>query len=84
MKVLRASMLMTALLSGPAFAQSPHINLLVDGPGDLTADWLTRAVGADVAQVIVTPIGTGQTGASYRLDVTYAAPAELRATGRWH
>jgi hypothetical protein len=33
MKVLRASMLMTALLSGPAFAQSPHINLLVDGPG---------------------------------------------------
>ena len=33
MKVLRASMLMAALLSGPAFAQSPHINLLVDGPG---------------------------------------------------
>jgi hypothetical protein len=33
MKVLRASMLIAALLSGPAFAQSPHINLLTDGPG---------------------------------------------------
>jgi hypothetical protein len=26
-------MLMTALLSGPAFAQSPHINMLTDAPG---------------------------------------------------
>jgi hypothetical protein len=26
-------MLIAALLSGPAFAQSPHINLLTDGPG---------------------------------------------------
>jgi hypothetical protein len=33
MKVLRASMLMAALLSGPAFAQTPQINLLADGPG---------------------------------------------------
>jgi hypothetical protein len=33
MRVLRAFMLMAALLSGPAFAQSPHINLLTDGPG---------------------------------------------------
>jgi hypothetical protein len=33
MKVLRASMLMAALLSGPAFAQAPHLNLLTDGPG---------------------------------------------------
>ncbi len=33
MRVLRASMLMAALLSGPVFAQSPHINLLTDGPG---------------------------------------------------
>ncbi len=33
MKVLRTSMLLAALLSGPAFAQSPHINLLTDGPG---------------------------------------------------
>jgi hypothetical protein len=33
MKVLRASMLMAALLSGPVFAQAPQINLLADGPG---------------------------------------------------
>ncbi|OJU29110.1 MAG: hypothetical protein BGN91_13905 [Nitrobacter sp. 62-13] len=33
MRILRASMLMTALLSGPAFAQSPHINMLADKPG---------------------------------------------------
>lgn len=33
MKVLSASLLMAALLSGPAFAQAPQINLLADGPG---------------------------------------------------
>ncbi|GAB1716526.1 MAG: hypothetical protein NTAFB05_15680 [Nitrobacter sp.] len=33
MEVLRASVLMAALLSGPALAQSPHFNLLADGPG---------------------------------------------------
>lgn len=33
MKVLRASMLLVALLSGPALAQAPHVNLLTDGPG---------------------------------------------------
>lgn len=33
MKILRASMLMAALLSGPAFAQAPHFNMLADGPG---------------------------------------------------
>lgn len=33
MKVLRASMLMAALMSGPAFAQSPQFNMLADGPG---------------------------------------------------
>lgn len=33
MKVLRASMLMAALVSGPAFAQAPHFNMLADKPG---------------------------------------------------
>lgn len=33
MKVLRASMLMAALVSGPAFAQAPQFNMLADGPG---------------------------------------------------
>lgn len=51
--------------------------LLVDDPRDLTAEWLGRALGVDIAAVAVTPIGTGQTGASYRLDVTYAEPCRL-------
>ena len=33
MKILRASMLMAALVSGPAFAQAPHFNMMADGPG---------------------------------------------------
>jgi hypothetical protein len=33
MKILRASMLMAVLVSGPAFAQAPHFNMMADGPG---------------------------------------------------
>lgn len=33
MKVLRASILMAVLVSGPAFAQAPQFNMLADGPG---------------------------------------------------
>ncbi|MEU4312342.1 phosphotransferase [Nocardia sp. NPDC024068] len=43
-------------------------------PDDLTAEWLTAVLGgtgAAVEQVRVTPIGTGQTGATYRLTVSY-------------
>jgi hypothetical protein len=44
---------------------------VIDGP-DITADWITTALRANRADVIVRsvdvePIGTGQTGASYRL-----------------
>lgn len=42
-----------------------HEELLVDRHEELTAEWLRRAVGEDVVAVSVTPIGTGQTGASY-------------------
>jgi hypothetical protein len=52
-------------------------DLLVDGPQDLTARWLGRALGVNVDTVHVTSIGTGQTGANYRLDVTYGAACEL-------
>jgi hypothetical protein len=54
--------------------------LLPDGPHDLTVDWLVTAFertgrdGVDVRAVEVTPIGTGQTGATYRLAVDYARP----------
>jgi aminoglycoside phosphotransferase (APT) family kinase protein len=39
-----------------------------DGPAGITADWLNAALGIDVAHLSVTPVGTGQTGSSYRLD----------------
>lgn len=41
MKVLCASMLLAALMSGPAFAQSPQFNMLADAPGK-TPDQIER------------------------------------------
>lgn len=41
-------------------------------PVDVTPEFLTAALGADVATVDTAPIGTGQTGATYRLTVTYS------------
>jgi hypothetical protein len=45
---------------------------LIEGPDDITAEWLTSVVraaapGAHVRAVTVEQIGTGQTGASFRL-----------------
>ncbi|MDP9182628.1 MAG: phosphotransferase [Actinomycetota bacterium] len=51
-----------------------------DGAADLTADWLSDALGVEVTDVEVTPVGTGQTGSSHRLTVTYGAPVDLPAT----
>jgi len=45
------------------------------GPGDVTAQWLGGVLGADVLDVEVTPIGTGQSGATYRVAATYSASA---------
>lgn len=46
-------------------------------PDDLTPQWLGAALGGDepvtVERVSVTAIGTGQTGATYRLGVDYSA-----------
>jgi hypothetical protein len=42
------------------------------GPENVTPEWLGSVVGADVSGVEVTPIGTGQTGATYRVSATYA------------
>ncbi|WP_067650031.1 phosphotransferase family protein [Nocardia harenae] len=44
------------------------------GPRDITAHWLTDVLGVAVDAVRVEPIGTGQTGATYR--VTPTAPPE--------
>jgi hypothetical protein len=50
-------------------------------PADLSNEWLSAALGVDVGDVDITPIGTGQTGATYRVAVTYADdPGELPPT----
>lgn len=40
-------------------------------PDDVTAPWLSRVLGTQVTGVEVTPVGTGQTGATYRVAVRY-------------
>ncbi|MGE0220059.1 phosphotransferase family protein [Mycolicibacterium sp.] len=47
------------------------------GPADITADWLGAVLGTDVDDVGVTAIGTGQTGATYRVTATYRSPTAL-------
>ena len=42
-------------------------------PKDVTPQWLEAVLGARIEAVDVTPIGTGQTGATYRLAVSYAS-----------
>jgi aminoglycoside phosphotransferase (APT) family kinase protein len=46
-------------------------------PGDVTAEWLSAALSehtarVEVSDVLVTPIGTGQTGATFRITARYA------------
>src|SRR6476659_237721 len=50
------------------------------GPQDVTPDWLGSALRTDVTDVDVTPIGTGQTGATYRVSATYAGSPDLPST----
>jgi Phosphotransferase enzyme family len=50
------------------------------GPEDVTPAWLGSVLGADVDAVDVTPIGTGQTGATYRVSARYAAETDLPAS----
>ena len=45
-------------------------------PADITPRWLGSVLGAEVSKVDVTAIGTGQTGATYRIAATYAAGTE--------
>jgi hypothetical protein len=42
------------------------------GPENVTPAWLGSVLGTDVSRVEVTPIGTGQTGATYRVSASYA------------
>ncbi|MDT5278966.1 MAG: hypothetical protein QOJ20_161 [Mycobacterium sp.] len=49
-------------------------------PTDVTSDWLSAVLTADVKEVDITPIGTGQTGATYRVSATYATDGALPPT----
>ncbi len=49
-------------------------------PDELTPQWLSDALGAEVETVEVSPVGTGQTGATYRLAVGYRGAPDLPAT----
>ncbi len=50
------------------------------GPADLTAAWLSDALGVRATSVKSIPVGTGQTGSSHRLTVTYDGPTDLPTT----
>ncbi len=47
------------------------------GPSDVTPTWLGAVLDADVREVDVSSIGTGQTGATYRVSATYAKDVDL-------
>ena len=53
--------------------------LIPSVPEEVTAAWLSQVLGVAVDTVEITPVGTGQTGATYRLRVGYrdqAGPAD--------
>ncbi len=45
-------------------------------PEDITPQWLGATLGIEVTDVHVTSIGTGQTGATYRVSARYSAAAQ--------
>lgn len=50
-------------------------------PGDVSAKWLSTVIGVEVSGVDVVAIGTGQTGATYRVVASYATdPGDLPQT----
>jgi len=50
------------------------------GPTEVTRDWLSAVLGVDVSAATVTPVGTGQTGATYRVTLSYAEAIDLPPT----
>nr|WP_090273978.1 aminoglycoside phosphotransferase family protein [Mycolicibacterium komanii] len=50
------------------------------GPEDVTPAWLGSVLRTEVDTVEVTPIGTGQTGATYRVAATYGGATDLPAS----
>jgi Phosphotransferase enzyme family len=68
-------------LSGPQPTKGASIGMSIPRhPGDITCDWLSAVLSSDdtpvrVSEVDVAAIGTGQTGATYRVSVSYADDA---------
>ena len=60
---------MSALMTWPL----PPALSIPRSPTDVTPQWLESVLGTEVRSVEVIPIGTGQTGATYRLVVNYAS-----------
>ena len=57
---------------------TPHTDNVVERPADLTAAWLTAAIGAgDITDFTVERIGTGQMSECYRVQLSYADTAPL-------
>lgn len=54
--------------------------LIPRSPADVTPQWLGQVLQVGVDGVDVTPIGTGQTGATYRVRVRYAESSGLPTT----
>lgn len=52
-----------------------HVDPVAATIDDLDAAWLSAALGTDVASVDAARVGTGQIGATYRLDLTYTGGA---------
>jgi len=47
---------------------------MIERPGDLTADWLTEAIGSgQVSDFVIDRIGTGQMSECYRIALTYTS-----------
>jgi len=51
------------------------VSSIPHGPQDITPEWLGAVLGAGVTDVEVSAIGTGQTGATYRVTASYADPS---------
>lgn len=60
-------------MSGLMTSPFPPALSIPRSPTDVTPQWLASVLGAEVRSVDVIPIGTGQTGATYRISVKYAA-----------
>ncbi|WP_405137944.1 phosphotransferase family protein [Nocardia sp. NBC_01388] len=52
-------------------------NPLPSSPSQITAEWLGDVLGVEISSVWVEAVGTGQTGATYRVTPIYPHPVEV-------